>query len=287
MTADCSWRPSTTGRSSSSEHLQEEKKDGAVNFDAYENELEKLEKPSDPIFEKLRQYNILTVQEKEIFASYVHLMYKRVPRRKERFRSSWPRVSSFVLSEVAQWLDFEEARTDKVDEARLARISELRRELEEVRTHYEENTPVNTEIPLKSLVMKSPLGIPTMLSSMTWQFLIAPKGYSFLASDDPVFPTGLDKPYSEISFPISKDVVLVISWYDLDQGFFETTPEVVTEINLRTINRALRQIYHSKAEKWVVDAMEENREGYYLIYPFGKLQLTNRYDQWISRNFNL
>ena len=126
------------------DHYAFEEKDGTVDFDTYENKLEKLEKPSNPIFEKLRQYNMLTVQEKEIFAAYVRLMYKRVPRRKERFRRSWPHVSSSVLSEIAQWLDSEEARTNKADEARFARISELRRELEEARTHYEENMPVNT-----------------------------------------------------------------------------------------------------------------------------------------------
>lgn len=269
------------------DHYAFKEKDGTINFDAYESELEKLEKPSNPIFAKLRRHNMLTSQEKEDFASYVLLMYKRVPRRKERFRSSWPHVSGSVLSEIAQWLDLEEARTDKSDEARFARISELRRELEEARRHYEENIPVNTGIPLQSLVMESPLGIPTMLSSMTWQFLIAPEGYGFLASDDPVFPAGLDKPYSEISFPISEDIALVMSWYDLDQGFFETTPEVVNEINLRTANRALRQVYYSKAEKWGVDTMEENREGYYLIYPFWKLQLTNWYDRYMDKNFNV
>lgn len=269
------------------DHYAYKEKDGTIDFDAYENELEKLEKPSNPIFEKLRRYKMLTAQEKEVFASYVHLMYKRVPRRKERFRNCWPHVSSSVLSEIAQWLDLEEARTDEADKARLARISDLCSELEEAREYYGENVPTDTEIPLKSLVMKSPLGIPMMLSSMTWQFLIAPEGHGFLASDDPVFPTGIDKPYSEVSFPISEDVALVMSWYDLDQGFFEATPEVVNEINLRTANRALYQVYYSRAEKWVVDAMEERREGYYLLYTFWELKLTQWYDLYVDGNLSI
>jgi hypothetical protein len=263
------------------------KEDGTIDFDTYENELEKLEKPSNPIFAKLRRCEMLTAQEKENFASYVYLMYKRVPRRKERFRNSWPHVSSSMLSGIAQRLDSEEIGTDKADKARLARISELRSELEKARRHYEESIPVDTEIPLKSLVMKSPLGIPAVLSSMTWQFFIAPEGYGFLASDDPVFPAAMKEPYSEISFPISGKVALVMSWYDLDQGFLEATPKVVTEINLRTANRALHQVYYSRAEEWVVDAMEKSREGYYLLYPFQKLRLTEWYDLCINRNPNI
>ena len=258
--------------------------DGDIDHDTYEDKLEKLEKLSNPIFAKLRRHETLTAQEKKDFASYMHLTYKRVPRRKERFKESWPRISSSVLSEVAHWLDFEEARTDEADYARLARISERRSELEGLERDYEENIPTDSEIPLMSLVMESQLGIPAILSSMTWQFFIAPKGSSgFLTSDDPVVVSAsVDKQYAEISFPISEDVALVMSWYDLTQGFFEVTPEVMTEINLRTANRALRQVYYSKAEKWIVDAMEENREEYYLIYH--PTRLIGAYSDYITRS---
>lgn len=250
------------------DHYAFMKRDGTIDFDTYENELEKLEKPADPIFEKLRQREMITDQEKKTFASYVYLMYKRVPKRKEMFEKNWPDVFQSVSSEVVQLLDFEEARTDNADVTRLARISKLRSELEYELEYYKENVPINTEIPLISLVMESPLEVPKILSSMTWQFLIAPERYGFITSDDPVFAPDITKPYVEISFPISKDIALVMSRYNLKQGFFITTPAVVTEINRRTASKAQHQVYYSNAEKWIVDLLDENREGYYLIYPY-------------------
>jgi hypothetical protein len=250
------------------DHYAFRKSDGTVDFDTYEDELEKQEKPSNSVLEKLRRREMITEQEKMVFASYVYLMYKRVPKRKERFTKNWPRVFQSVSSGMTQWLRFEEAITDEADSARLARISELRSELGREMEYYRGHTPIDTEIPLKSLVTKSPLGIPGILSVMTWQFFIAPKGHGFLTSDNPVFYPGLDKPYAEVSFPISKDIALVISRYEIEQGFFVTTPEVVNEINRRTVSGAQYEVYHSSAEKWVLNLMTESREGYYLIYPY-------------------
>ncbi len=250
------------------DHYAFRKRNGTVDFDTYEDELEKQEKPSNFVLEKLRRREMITDQEKVIFAAYVYLMYKRVPKRKERFTKNWPGVFKSVSSDMAKWLDFEEAVTDKADSTRLARISELRSELERELEYYKEHIPIDTEIPLKSLVMESPLGIPGILAVMTWQFFIAPKGYGFLTSDNPVFSPGLDKPFAEVSFPISKNIALVISWYDLEQGFFVTTPEVVNEINRRTVGGAQYEVYYSSAEEWVFNLMTESREGYYLIYPY-------------------
>ena len=254
------------------DHYAFRKRDGTIDFDTYEDELEKQEKSSNPIFEKLQRREMIEGQEKVVFASYVYLMYKRVPRRKERFMKSWPQVFKSVSSRMTEWLDFEKAVTDEADSTRLARISELRSELEGELEYYKEHMPIDTEIPLKSLVMESPLGIPGILSAMTWQFFVAPKGHGFLTSDNPVFSPGINKPYAEVSFPISKNIALVMSWYDIEQGFFVTTPEVVNEINRRTVSGAQHEVYYSSAEEWVFDLMTESRDGYYLIYPYpGKL----------------
>ena len=82
-------------------------------------------------------------------------MYRRVPRRKERFKKSWPKAFQSVSSRMTELLDYEEA-----DPTRLARISELRSEWEGELEYYEQHMPIDTEISLKSLVMESPLEIP-------------------------------------------------------------------------------------------------------------------------------
>jgi hypothetical protein len=194
-------------------------------------------------------------------------MYKRVPRRKERLKENWPSVFEAVSSVMTEWLDFEEANTDETDTTRLARLSALRTELKKELEYYRGYVPLSSEIPLKSMVMESRLGIPRILSAMTWRFCTAPQGYGFLTSDDPVFYSDIYKSYAEVSFPISKSIALILSWYDIEQGFFTASPEIVKEINQRTANKAQHQVYYSSAEKWVLNLLEEDREGYYLIYP--------------------
>ena len=139
------------------DHYAFRKRDGTVDLDTYEDELEKQEKPSNPVLEKLRRGEMIEDQEKVVFASYVYLMYKRVPKRRERFTKSWPRVFQSVSSRMAEWFDIEEAVTYGADSTRPARISKLRSESEGVLEYYREHGPIDSEIPLKSLVMESPL----------------------------------------------------------------------------------------------------------------------------------
>jgi Protein of unknown function (DUF4238) len=76
------------------------------------------------------------------------------------------------------------------------------------------------------------------ISQMNWQFLIAPDDSKFLTSDNPVFffeGIGLNKPQSEITFPISSTVALAaFGRAGFREGFVTTTTQVVAEINRRT-----------------------------------------------------
>src|SRR5258708_3524036 len=56
--------------------------DGTTDFNSYENALEKLEKPADVVFNKIRNFQALTESDREIFAQYMALMTRRVPARK-------------------------------------------------------------------------------------------------------------------------------------------------------------------------------------------------------------
>lgn len=59
--------------------------DGRVDTNTIEDELEKLEKPSDSIFRKIREKrDTLNDTEKATFASYITLTHRRVPARTPR-----------------------------------------------------------------------------------------------------------------------------------------------------------------------------------------------------------
>jgi hypothetical protein len=53
--------------------------DGTQEFEDYENFLEKLEKPANRIFKKLRSREAITPDEKQIFCVYLAQILKRVP----------------------------------------------------------------------------------------------------------------------------------------------------------------------------------------------------------------
>jgi hypothetical protein len=249
-------------------------RDGSSDFDTYENKLEKLEKPSDAIFHKLRDHKMITQQEKEIFASYIFHMLKRVPKRIERLKEAWPDIYTSVSSEILAWLDTEEIKLSDDDAAHSAKVSAIRGEVEDVLDFYRENY-LDSELTLMTMVAESHLGIPQIMANMTWQFFVAPQGYGYITGDDPVFNPGLDKSYSEISFPISTNVALIMSWYNIEQGFFETSPEVVMEVNRRTANNAQHELYYYGSEGWIVELFKVKSDGYYFIYPYSASMFNN------------
>lgn len=248
------------------DHYAFRNRDGSINYDKYENELEQLEKPSDKIFRKLRNHKMITKQEKLVFAKYIFHMFKRVPKRIERFKEKWPELYNSISSDVIEWLDFEEAITSKDESLRLKNLKSIRNEAKDILAFFRENF-LDSELPLRAMALESPSNIPEILSSMTWQFYLAPTGNEYVTGDEPIFNPGLDKLYTEVSFPISKDVVLIMSWYDIEEGFFSATSEIVTEINQRTSNQA-QKLYSSSPQSWIVDLFNEKRKGYYLIYPY-------------------
>ena len=81
-----------------------------------------------------------------MFTSYMLMMIRRVPRRKEKAKEIWPStLDSFEeSSELVQWLNAEEANTDHNDLEKMAKLSRLRDEVRRILAEHRENIP--TEI---------------------------------------------------------------------------------------------------------------------------------------------
>jgi hypothetical protein len=250
------------------------RKDGATDFNTYENILERLEKPANPIFQKLRRKEMITHEEKSIFASYLILMIRRVPRRMDKAKETWPSVlDSFEeSSEVIQWLKAEESSIDSNDLNKMAKLTRLREEVQRILDEYRNGMP--PEILLKTMVTESNL-LP-VISGMNWQFFVAPEGYSFFTGDNPVFyfeSFGLNKPYSEITFPVSANIALAASWHnEFGEGFFPANSETVLEVNRRTASIASKNLYHSRKASWLVDLLNKKQHQLNLLYSYsGKI----------------
>ncbi|MFA5251745.1 MAG: DUF4238 domain-containing protein [Phycisphaerae bacterium] len=98
---------------------------------------------------------------------------------------------------------------------------------------------------------------PTILRKMKWRLILAPSGCHFITGDSPVaiyHPTykanqphgvGLICKDVEISFPISKECLVSLSWNGKDE-FLQGQKKQVAEYNRRTIVMAKKYIFASE-----------------------------------------
>ena len=218
--------------------------DGTRDFETYENFLEKLEKPADRIFKKLQSREPITPNEKQTLCVYLTQMLKRVPAYRKKLGLTAAKVAAnYELPTAAiekfNWPDTDETRSKA--KAIALRISK------------EKEFPTRTH--LKTLRSITSSRLLDVLLRMAWRFFIAPSDHAFLTGDDPVFFTkriGLNKPESEVSFPISRKVCLVASNRRYPEGFLEASTQIVKELNRRTASNASDFLYSPQCERWIV-----------------------------------
>lgn len=232
---------------------------GRQKYEAFENELEALEKSANPVLDKLRCGQTISEAEKDRFATYVVHLSRRVSAGRDSTNSMWPKIAEDYeppdeLYQLKGW--------PKTPETRMRLKAEVK---------------LITEKPGHAIQMHrgSVLAVPESLMTealkmMTWHVFKAPSGQAFLTGDNPVFfdqNVGLASSIGEISLPISSSLALVASWWKLtDQQFPEAHPIVVQEINRRTIHNASKQLYFSKCEEWVTDLFGKAEYKYRPMY---------------------
>jgi Protein of unknown function (DUF4238) len=232
------------------------KGDGIHDFETIENKLELLEKPADPIFEKLRAHQTINKEEKNLFSSYIINMYKRVPASREKVKELLATKSYEPTKEF-----FEQANLPNTPEIRAA----AKRKAEELAQQK------GIDIQIHNWIAASPDSfLIEALQKMVWTFYTAPAPHAFVTSDNPVFISeqfGLGKNISELSFPISSDVILVASWNRfLKEGFFEAPSQFLKELNRRTINGASQFVYFSQSPEWVLTMLNKDSYVYRPMY---------------------
>jgi hypothetical protein len=235
--------------------------DGSFDPDTFENELERLEKPADSVFRKLRDRVMLDAAEKEIFASYVLLMHRRVPKEEQKVREDWEALlkesPEFALLRSPQFL---ERFTD-----------ERRTEIEEVLARYEKGP--QKEVLLKAMVSGWNEVLP-YLRAMRWRFLVAGGSSKFFTGDHPVFTSslGLIKLPAELTFPVSKDITLHASWQPGPESFVVVSEAYTRQLNHRTASNS-KELFHSRCERWVASVLNKDDHPIYLLDVSGALPL--------------
>lgn len=231
--------------------------DGTPDFESFENKLESLEKPADPIFQKLRARQMISPQEKYVFACYIVQMHRRVQAGRERVRKLLAQGAYEPSAEIFQKLNLRDLPATRAT-VRAVMDSWAQKRGSDIQVHNRITAAANDSI------------LITVLENMVWSFYTAPKGHGFLTSDNPVFISkqfGLGKNVSEVSFPISSDVALVASWSRfLKEGFSETTSQVLKELNRRTVSEASRFVYFSENSQWVNTMLGKGQYEYHPVY---------------------
>lgn len=220
----------------------------------YSPELERylaneIENPANSVIKKIRDRKQLTQSEKEKLAIYMVVMLKRVPQSKIRMKKTAPVVAQSLQQkwdkEISKLILENPSQTDLFEKRR----TEIKANLEK----YSKNLP--KDFWLELIPPERTPNIVKVIPKMTWLFLTCEKFPAFLTCDNPVFyfqGIGVGKPESEITFPISSNIVLWGTWRnDIQEGYSPIKNQAIREINRRTATNATRFIYHARDEEWI------------------------------------
>jgi len=233
------------------------KDDGTQDFETFENKLESLEKPADPIFQKIRTRQLITDEEKLVFSGYIIQMYRRVQSGREKIKRQ---LATHPY----------EPSNEFFEKTNLPDTPEMRAELKKISDKMSQKPGFDIQTHNRITAASPDSFMIEALHKMTWNFYIAPASHDFIASDNPVFISehfGLGKNISELSFPISSDIALVASWNKfLKEGFSEAPPQFLKELNRRTVGGATHHVYFSKNPEWVFNMLNKNTYEYRPMY---------------------
>lgn len=215
-----------------------------------------IEGPANIVIKKIRNREQITNSDKDKLATYMVVMLKRVPQSKFRMNEMAPGVAQKLQDE---W-DKEITELIKKDPSQSEFLENRRKEIQANLEKYAKNPPKDFWLLL--IPPDRTPNVVTVLHQMTWHFLTCDEGPVFLTCDNPVFYfswMGIGKPESEVTFPISSNIVLWATWRkDLSENYSEINRQAIKEVNRRTALNATRFVYHAKDEYWIPKFISKN-----------------------------
>ncbi|MBC7876712.1 MAG: DUF4238 domain-containing protein [Anaerolineales bacterium] len=228
----------------------------------YPDELEialanDIEKSANPILQKLRNFELISEDEKLEFSRYMFSMWLRVPKHLGWVIEKSPKIMDKTFSDVEKQL--QQLAEKYPDKAYL--VNQRIKQLHDIRTNKVDEF-------IKGMWLKNiPVGIDRppvqILANMEWRFLESDSNQPFVTSDNPLFyfeSFGIGNEKSEVSFPLSKNLVLWAKWkMEIPSGFHKARTQFVKEINRRTISSALKFIFSPQTAYWIPILLSKKR----------------------------
>lgn len=206
---------------------------------------EEVERPANPIVDKIRARQPITLDEKLVLAEYMSVLLKRGNKTRDRLIRNAPDNADRVWAKVSQEID--EAIAE--DPSRTEHFEEMRRQGEMIVEEFKRKPSK------QALLAPISTSLAVWLGLMTWKFLTFDKGIPFLTSDSPIIYTeslGLRNADTEVIWPISSTVALwTMKGVSEPDGYLATTEQVVREINRMTVRSAYRSVLSPISAVWI------------------------------------
>lgn len=228
----------------------------------YDNETEKqlaiIEGPAHAALGRLRRGEALSESARAEFALYIAVMLKRVPHGRQRAQQLLPAVfeqsRNRARSQVSAWAT--KLNTPEEDVAR---------RLDQLDSIYEKFW----QDPPQEVVdqINSPWHGPRVVQaihSMTWRVMRGEPDNPFITGDNPAAyfeSEGVGQPESELTFPLSSDLVLLASRRGSPGELISvpTRPSLVREVNRRMAAGTDRFVFCCEDKEWIPSLMEKSR----------------------------
>jgi len=233
----------------------------------YSNEIEtflaeNIERPANKVLRKIRNQESISEEDKGILGQYIFVFFKRVPLAKRRFQEAAPRIANELKNRFSQ--SFDNLKQKHPEKSVL--YEKGRRETERILKDLAEDP--SEEIWQNTIPIKSKKATD-YLSRMTWTFLTCEGPDIFLTNDNPVFifkRLGINKRSSELTFPISSNVMLFATWWNIqDLSYIKADSQFIKEMNRRIAFIADRYIYSNIKREWIITLANKKNHILHLI----------------------
>lgn len=228
--------------------------------DMYTEELERhlanvVEGPAQDVINRARKRIKLRDEDRELLATYIIAMWKRVPAGRNRVAGHIPQLAETIRVQVVQQLDALAAAEPEL----VKRAQSRKAEVNQIISAYKENPPdYFWHHTLKSGA--TPRTVQSLLS-MDWHFLVSP-GEDFITCDNPTFffeSEGIGTDQSELSIPLSSEICFWANRANSNRPqYFSTDRSVVLELNRRSAHNTKRFIYTREESPWLLDFAQKS-----------------------------
>ncbi len=222
--------------------------------DMYGDDLESylanvVEAPAQEVIDRVRKRLKLRDEDREVLATYIIAMWKRVPAGRSRVAGHIPQLAETIKMQVVQQLDAIAAVEPELKENANKRKEEVRQIIDA----YKENPPESFwHHTLKTGA--TPRTVQGLLS-MDWHFLVS-TGEDFITCDNPTFffeSIGIGASESELSLPLSSEICFSANRAKLGRPqYFTTDRSIVLELNRRSAHNTNRFIYSRQEAPWIL-----------------------------------